>query len=84
MENVDFLRKQVELAQSSQSSIEGLYSLAAEVSRFYFAIASIFPHFFSILFSAYAQELMFSRAVSRINLSRFNLADSILFFHEIF
>ena len=71
MENGDFLRKQVELAQSSQSSIEGLYSLAAEVARFYFAIASIFPHFFNTLFGAYVQGLIFSRVVSRIGLSRF-------------
>jgi hypothetical protein len=73
MENVDYLRKLAELVQSSQSSIEELYSLVAEASRFYLAIASTFPYLFGVIFSAYPQVLIFSRAVSRINLSRFNL-----------
>jgi hypothetical protein len=72
MENVDYLRKLAELVQSSQSSIEELYSLVAEASRFYLAIASTLPYFFSVLFSAYPQVLIFGRAVSRINLSGFN------------
>jgi hypothetical protein len=73
MENLNFLQKQIELAQSSQSSIARICSLGAEIAKFYSSIASIFPHFFNILLNAYIQELFFNRAISRIALSRFNL-----------
>ena len=64
----------MELAQSCQKSIEGLYTLAAEIARFYGVVGSLFPYFFDVLFGTYAEGLFLSGPVSRISSSWFNPA----------
>jgi hypothetical protein len=72
MEKADFLQKPIELALSSQRSIEELWRIGTEVSRLYAPIASIFSSFFTILFNTILQ-LGFNKAIYEFTLTRFDL-----------
>jgi hypothetical protein len=72
MEKADFLQKPIELALSSQRSIEELWRIGTEVSRLYAPIASIFSSFFSILFNTIL-HLSLNKAIYEFTLTRFDL-----------
>ncbi len=73
MEKVEFLQKQIELAKSSWNSLARLYGFGARVAWFCVPIVSSFPFFFDVLNRAIIQKLVFTRAISKITLSRFDL-----------
>jgi hypothetical protein len=56
LEEGSFLQKPIELAQSSQHSIESLWKIGADVSKLYASLTLILSSFFSILAIAINQE----------------------------